>query len=507
VIAPSTFEAEVADLIDQDPVTETELSGHPCRPAGVLKPRNRLDVVRLIQAAARHRMKLHAFSCGKNWGFGSTRPRKSGTWMVNLGAMNRITGYDREVGTIVIEPGVTQIALYEELDRLGGEWFFNVTGAGHSTSVLGNALERGIGYYGQRHLDLIELDVVTGRGEIIKTRSATTGPATFGLDLTQLFVHSALGIVVGARLRLLPRTTGGGAAIVRLREANRFPEFLRAMLRLKQDGAIAGVPHLANRERILTTLAAWTPAIDRRALADKTFSWTAAIPVTGSQEMTKACFSLIRDRLQNLCEIETIFASRCSASDDGSPMEQLHLLASGYPSNLALAGVEWTALGTANPQQRDPEKTGAGLIHVTPSTSSSSSAIQRAVLTINEGAGRLGLGRLPLTVNLVDQCTTVVIVSIGFPAREASKFRSKARKLEAYLRQAGVMPYRIGLGQEGWPPRASAEAAVLHRKLRSVFDPFRVFAVSKYEAPYAAPRGVSLRLASPARRHVVSEAA
>jgi len=505
VIAPSTFAAEVADLIDQSTLPEFELSGHPCLPAGVLKPRDRLDVVRLVQAAARHRMKLHAFSCGKNWGFGSARTRKPGTWMVNLAAMNRITGYDREVGTIVIEPGVTQIALYEELDRVGGEWFFNVTGAGHSTSVLGNALERGIGYYGQRHLDLIELDVVTGRGEIIKTRPATTGPATFGLDLTQLFVQSAFGIVVGARLRLLPRTIGGGAAIVRLREANRFPEFLRAMLRLKQEGAIAGVPHVANRERIFTTLAPWTSATDRRALADKTASWTAAIPVTGSREMTETYFSLIRDRLQNLCAIETIFASRGSASDDGSPMEQLHLLASGYPSNLALAGVEWTALGTANPQQCDPEKTGAGLIHVTPSTSSSASAIQRAVLAIKEGAGRLGLGPLPMTVNVVDQCTTVVIVSIGFPLREASKFRAKARKLEAHLRQAGLMPYRIGLGQEGWPPRASAEVAALHRKLRSTFDPFRVFAVSKYEAAYAAPRGKSRQSAS-SRPHVVPEA-
>jgi 4-cresol dehydrogenase (hydroxylating) len=505
VIAPSSFAAEVADLIDQAPFPETELSGHPCLPAGVFKPRERLDVVRLVQAAARHRMKLHAFSCGKNWGFGSARTRKRGTWMVNLAAMNRITGYDREVGTIVIEPGVTQIALYKELDRLGGEWFFNVTGAGHSTSVLGNALERGIGYYGQRHLDLIELDVVTGRGEIITTRPATDGPASFGLDLTQLFVQSAFGIVVGARLRLLPRTTGGGAAIVRLRDENRFPEFVQATLRLKREGAIAGVPHIANRERIYTTLAPWTPKPERQALAKNTAPWTAAIPVTGSKEITEACFTLIRHRLQDLCQIETIFASRGPASDGGSPMEQLHLLASGYPSNLALAGVEWTALGTSNPQQRDPEKTGAGLIHVTPSTSSSASAIRRAVSVIEEGARTLGLRNLPMTVNVIDQCTTIVIVSIGFPAREASKFRSKARSLEAHLRQSGLMPYRIGLGQEDWPPRASEQASALHRKLRSTFDPFRVFAVSKYEAASAASRRKFRPSASPARSHLVQE--
>jgi 4-cresol dehydrogenase (hydroxylating) flavoprotein subunit len=484
VIATVDFESEVIDLIDRGPMPRKDLSGHTCRPIGVLKPRNRDDVVRLVKAARRYRIKLHAVSCGRNWGFGSSLPRKSPTWIVNLAHLDRISDYDRETGSITIGPGITQIALYRELSRLGGEWFFNVTGAGHSTSVLGNSLERGIGYYGQRQLDLIELEVVTGKGDLITTRPATHGAATLGLDLTQLFVQSAFGIVVGARLRLLPRTNGGGAAIVRLKEPDRFPDVLKAILRLKLDGAIAGVPHIANRERIYTTLAPWTSTEDRALLAERTASWTAAIPVAGCREITEAAFKLIRIRLQDYCEVETIFAARDSASDGGSAMEQLHLLISGYPSNLALAGVEWTALGTANPKQSDPEATGAGLIHVTPATRSSTEEILRVISAIEQNASRLDLESLPMTVNVVDQLTTVIIVSIGFPANAAKRFKDKARKLEARLFEMGVTPYRIGLGQEEWIPMASNEARVLYRKLRSVFDPSRVFAASKYEATY-----------------------
>ena len=223
--------------------------------------------------------------------------------------------------------------------------------------------------------------------------------------------------------------------------------------------------------------------------------------------MTEACFSLIRNRLHNFCEIETILASRRSASDDGSPLAQLHLLASGYPSNLALASVEWAALGTSNPRQCDPESTGAGLIHVTPSTSSSSDAIRRAVSVIEESAILLGLEPLPMTVNVVDQCTTVIIVSIGFPGRDAARFRSKARVLEGQLRRKGLMPYRIGLGQEDWPLRASAEATIFHHNLRATFDPCRVLASSKYEAVYtSAPREVSRQLVSRAHPQLVPEA-
>jgi hypothetical protein len=197
--------------------------------------------------------------------------------------------------------------------------------------------------------------------------------------------------------------------------------------------------------------------------------------------MTEAFFGLVQRRFSEYCEVETIISPSVTNLDAASPLDQLHLLISGYPSNLALAGVEWTALGTANPAQRDPEATRAGLIHITPAAKSSAEDILRVVSAVEQNASRLGLPTLPMTVNAVDQCTTVVIVSIGFAASAAKSAKLKARKLEQKLRDLGILPYRIGLGQEDWMPTPSDEARLVHRKIRAAFDPSRTFATSKYD--------------------------
>jgi 4-cresol dehydrogenase (hydroxylating) flavoprotein subunit len=498
IASGSRFEDEIGDLIGAQSTPLSDLSGQHRLAAGLLLPRQGEDVMRIVQAAKRHHVKLHVVSCGRNWGFGSTLPPEDGVWILNLNRLNRVHSYEPDTGTVRIEPGVTQINLFRELDRLGGKWFFNVTGAGHSTSVLGNALERGIGYHGQRQHDLLELEVLTGRGDVIHTRlNAHHGAAPLGLDLTQLFVQSSFGIVISAKLRLLRRTKGGGAAIVRLRDATRVDEFVRAILDLKHDGAIAGVPHLANRERIITTLAPWLPREKIDDFSLKTAVWTAALPISGCREMTQAAFDLIRDRLASFCEVETIFADRASTSDDlaRNPMVQLQQLASGYPSNLALPGVEWTALGTSRIHCTDPESVGAGLIHVTPSIAASAPEITRVVGLVEEAAQALGLKHLPMTVNIVDQTFAVLVISIGFPAAEANVFRHKARSLEGILRRAGFMPYRIGLGQEDWISTPSTPARRLYHSLKTIFDPKGILTASKYEAVYERPKHLNSKIA------------
>jgi 4-cresol dehydrogenase (hydroxylating) len=485
------FEDAVPDLVEGTSPRAQDLTGQSRRPAGVLRPRTKNDVVRIVQAAQRHRVKLHAMSTGRNWGFGSALPAHEDAWIVSLENLKRISEFNPQCGSIRVEPGVTQIDLFRELDRLGGNWFFNVTGAGYQTSLLGNALERGVGYHGQRQLDLIDLEVVTGRGEIISSCPGTDakGAAGLGADLTQMFVQSALGIVVSARLRLIPRSTGGGASLVRLKKPEHVDDFFESVLALKVDGAISGVPHIANRARIVTTMAPWLPPEAVNGFEQAAALWTAALPVTGCREMTDAAFSLIRKRLGRYCEIEELHASRDAFRDEeiASPMKEFQKLASGFPSSIALAGVEYAALGRADTTNRDPEATGAGLIHVTPSVPSNYKDIKKALRVLSRASESLGLEELPVTVNVVSQFATVLIISVSFPADQASAYRKKARALEARLMEAGLMPYRIGLGQEHWLPAAATSACEVYHCLKTAFDPYHILADSKYEAPYRKP--------------------
>ena len=64
----------------------------------------------------------------------------------------------------VIEPGVTQMQLYDFLQNHCPELTFNVTGSGKETSIIGNALDRGVGYIGPRREDLFGLEIVLGTG-------------------------------------------------------------------------------------------------------------------------------------------------------------------------------------------------------------------------------------------------------------------------------------------------------------------------------------------------------
>jgi len=493
-----TFRDIFSDLIIDDAIAVADLSGVRRKVEGKLRPRNIEDVVRIVRAARKHKIKLHAFSCGRNWGFGSQLPAFDDAWLVDLGGMTQVTEYDSECGVVRIEPGVTQGDLYRTLADHGNEWFFNITGAGESTSVLGNALERGIGYYGQRHLDLVELQVVTGSGDVVWTRLAQPGSgpsgAPLGTDITQLFCQGSLGIVVAARLRLIRRTNGGGVIIARLKAEMQADTFFRRILSLKQEGCIAGVPHMGNRERIISTMVPWIPANQVEAFSERAPAWTAALPLLGRRELVDAAARVIETNLADLCHIETFLGTANLDVDkpNPSPREQLQLLACGFPSNLALPGVQWSALGRADVSVLDPEKTSAGLIHVTPAIRSSASEIQCIVTLVGDAGQSLNLPPLAMTVNIVDSLTTVVVISVPFPQRDAKHSQEKARALAKLLRNAGIGFYRLGLIRDDGAPLAKRPARRIHAELKRNFDPYNVFAPSKYDSLFATPPRVSV---------------
>lgn len=90
---------------------------------------------------------LYPISSGKNWGYGSSMPStvEEKVVLLDLCALNDITYFDEENGVISIQPGVTQSALFEYLSSKQTSYMVPVTGAGPTTSILSNALERGYG--------------------------------------------------------------------------------------------------------------------------------------------------------------------------------------------------------------------------------------------------------------------------------------------------------------------------------------------------------------------------
>lgn len=118
-----------------------------------VKPLNKHALERILEVANRtdyykvSPFSLFPFSTGKNWGYGSALPStiNGDVVLLDLSALNGINYFDKQNGIVTIEPGVTQQQLYDFLQEQNAPFMVPVTGAGPTTSILGNALERGYG--------------------------------------------------------------------------------------------------------------------------------------------------------------------------------------------------------------------------------------------------------------------------------------------------------------------------------------------------------------------------
>ena len=254
------------------------------------------DVQCIVSAACKAAgvVKLQPISCGRNWGFGSDLPAEHGAYTLDLSALNTIRSLDLKSHCVQLEPGVTQGQLDEALRREGSTHYFNVTGAGLGASVLGNALERGIGYSGQRHLDLLDLEVVLPTGRLrahpgfTRARRMSAYLGGLGPDPTGLFCQSNFGVITSATIALHRRPQVLGAVVCRMDDPNRFPDLISVISDLMAEGACYGVPHIFNRERIVTTLSPHLDQTDAAKLRSTAALWMALIPIRGSKAVFAA---------------------------------------------------------------------------------------------------------------------------------------------------------------------------------------------------------------------------
>jgi 4-cresol dehydrogenase (hydroxylating) len=186
----------------------------PIVPA-ILMPRTQEDVRHIVGIANAYQAPLYPVSTGKNWGIGSMLPVKDHCSIVLLNQMQAILEVNAPLRYAVIEPGVTQKQLADYLHTVDRSLTFNFTGAGTDTSILGNILDRGTGFLGQRTQNLLAMEIVLGNQQVVRTgfchlyQSLPEARPFYvhgvGPDLNQLFTQANYGIVTSAAISLVPR--------------------------------------------------------------------------------------------------------------------------------------------------------------------------------------------------------------------------------------------------------------------------------------------------------------
>ncbi|GLW30927.1 FAD-binding oxidoreductase [Actinoplanes regularis] len=434
------------------------------RVTGLIRPKT-VDEVQAIlrdRAGQPEKPPIHAFSTGRNWGLGSREPARDDVLALDLSGLDQVRDLDLAAGWAVIEPGVTQGRLAEL--TAGTDRMVNVTVSTAHSSVLGNAVERGVGLRHQRVDDLVGLEVVLPDGELIRVgwwpdrdRPTAVYPYGRGPSLLQLFVQSNLGVVTGAVIRLLPRPEQ--LRVVRLLfDADRFADAARLFRRWVSQGLTSGVP------KVFSPVAARGYGVDGRFLAH--------LPVDGAAAKVAALTGILLTEARD----SGLFTEVGVGGEDPATAltERAYL---GDPD------VTDTVFQAKMGQAAEDIDAHVGFLFFLPMVPFTAEALARAVHLLDQVTATTGL---PCggTAHLLGPDHVDFVVALRFP-RTDDDFARAHQALDLLYESftaAGFLPYRLDVDHHEWIDRCGGDPAARRfvRLLKELIDPTGVIAPGRY---------------------------
>jgi 4-cresol dehydrogenase (hydroxylating) len=507
------------------------VSGFRRRITAVLLPRTTEDVQAAVGIATREGAPLYPISRGANWGLGSRLPVRDGCAVLDLSGMDRIREIHAARRYAVIEAGVTQGRLSDELLARRIPLIVNVTGSGRETSLIGNALDRGVGYFAPRARELSGLEVVLPSGALLRTGFARFDGAQtaylfrdgVGPSLDGLFFQSGLGVVTAAGLELHPLPECPTGVIARVARDGDLARTIDAIAQLRRRGVISSVAHVGNRARSLVTLAplvftelrklGWTEEdarLRKRAtdlLEGEGFGpWSAVLGYGGPPAQRRWIRAEIRralgsfTRLLFLSDRQFELAERVLSALAFVPVVRtklamlraaapFHHLALGRPTDAALASVFWP-LPRLFPAARpmEPDASEAGLLYTLPLLPAEGAVARACADGVERICARYGFTPL-ITFNPIDDRAMESVISFAFDradAGQADAARACLNEAEAWFVASGWPPYRVNVDAMGGIVRPDCVFDQTVADLARALDPGDILAPGRYRLPAGA---------------------
>ncbi|AKH43910.1 4-cresol dehydrogenase (hydroxylating) [Altererythrobacter atlanticus] len=323
-------------------------------PVGAIAPESVEEVQAALRVANQYRLPIWPISRGKNLGYGGTAPLLAGSVVMDLSRMKKIE-FDEANGTVIVEPGVSFYDLYDYIQANNLPFWISTPGNSWG-SVMGNALDRGLGYtpYGEHTKRICGMEVVLPSGELVRTgMGAAQGapswqlyPFGFGPGWDQMFVQSNFGVVTKMGLWLMPEPESLMGMDV---EFDR-PEDLKAMIDtigpLRREGVLQQSPSIGNWLRaaaVLTTRDQWTdePGALSDAVIDKIRKqfgigwWGVSLRLYGREEVNKAAYKILEKAMNDINPM----AIKPTSWVKGEPLEYTGW--TGTPMTFPMQNVNW----------------------------------------------------------------------------------------------------------------------------------------------------------------------
>jgi 4-cresol dehydrogenase (hydroxylating) len=218
-------------------------------PVGAVAPKTVEEVQEIVRIANKFKQPIWPVSTGKNMGYGMATPATPGQIVLDLKRMNRILEVDPQLGTCLIEPGVTYQQLKDYLDENNIPLWIDVPTVGPIASPVGNTLDRGVGYtpYGDHFMFQCGMEVVLPDGQLMRTGMGSIEGSTawqafkwgYGPYVDGLFTQSNFGIVSKMGMWLMPRPPVYKPFMIRHDNMADVPKIIEAMRPLRVSNLVA----------------------------------------------------------------------------------------------------------------------------------------------------------------------------------------------------------------------------------------------------------------------------
>jgi 4-cresol dehydrogenase (hydroxylating) len=295
-----------------------------------LAPISAAQVQAIVRIANEFRIPLWPISRGKNLGYGYAAPELAGSVVVDLGRMKKIE-IDVENGVATLEPGVGFYDLYDYLQQKKIPLWLSVPGNSWG-SVIGNALDRGIGYtpYGENTSKLCGLEVVLPDGDLVRTgMGAAAGAPTWGLyrygfgpAWDQMFVQSNFGIVTKANIWLMTEPEQVRGMDVEMEAIEDLAPLIDTIGALRREGVLQQSPTIGNWLRaanIVSTRSDWIK--DGAPLTDDVITairkkfglgwWGVSLRLYGRSAVTDATYPILEHAMRAIKPLVKVAGWAC----------------------------------------------------------------------------------------------------------------------------------------------------------------------------------------------------
>lgn len=493
---------------------------------GVVKPQSAEDVAAVVHYALDNHIKLYPLSSGRNWGYGGGVPVEEDCLIMDMGDMTSITAFDPELGTVTVQPGVSQGDLCNFLQDQDYLFFAPVTGSSPACSLIGNALERGYGvtpitdhFQGITQIKAVLADGSFYEGQLSGMNIESDRLAKWGAGpyVEGLFSQGNFGIVVEASLKLEPKTDHSIMIIFKPYDD---PEKFQKVVEISRDlmqtqkKVVSAIKYFNKAYSVALNM-----AMPREEMAQDGFSimnwldkagktyrlpeWLGLIFIYGNDDLAHISAKECKKRLAPYCKSVAIFdrnkikAVRAvnkvlpSVTPLAMIKAQMDTLSASYdllrgmPQSRFLKAAYWRAGNLPeNADDYHPGKDGCGLIWYAPMLPMVGQDLLKFEALVKNVCAKYDIFPVVSMTTISEQCITALIPIMFDPKTEIDRAVACHKALFKACKEAGYLPYRAHIDSMGWYDTAQQDVRPFQdalKKAKLQIDPEGLMSPGRYQ--------------------------